>query len=243
MIAPLILAALLGQTQTSTPAEVGPKWRLWAEAATDVPLHVGARLEVELPHRIRAWTSVGVVPTGYVEIIDAVSREFGDYNEETSEVIVETLDSSLVWRLQVGWRPFERKGWGFDAGYMLATLGGTTTGSALLSAALGRGVPDQGSNEFDVDSTLHLFGFEASHRWNWKNGLTLRAALGFVSTIAASSTVTPRGDPVSARLSRGFAEDLETYLDETYTSYVHTPYIGVGLGYDVSRFFRRTRSD
>jgi len=247
MIAPLLVAALLSQIQndarTSTTTASPPKWRLWTEAATDVPLHVGARVEAEFPHRIRVWTSVGVVPTAYVELIDAVSQEFGNYNEETSQVIVETLDSSLVWRLHAGWRPFKRKGWGFDVGYMLATLGGSTTDSALLAAALGRPVPEEGSNEFDVSSTLHLLGFEASHRWNWKNGLTLRAALGFVSTVAASSTVTPQGDPVRTRLSRGFANDLETYLDDVYTSYVHTPYVGVGVGYDLSRFFRRAASD
>ncbi|MEM1022805.1 MAG: hypothetical protein AAGD10_04395 [Myxococcota bacterium] len=244
MIAALVLASVLGQTDTASAAEANsPPWRLWAELSTDIPLHVGARIEAEFPHRIRAWTSLGVVPSAYVELIDAVSQEIGDYNDETSQVIVDTLQSSLIWRLHAGWRPFRRYDWSIDAGYMLATLGGATNGAALLGAALGQAVPLGGSTEFDVASTLHLLGFEISHRWEWKNGLAVRVGLGFVTTVEASNSVEPRGDEPRARLSRAFADDLEDYLDEVYTSFVHTPYVGVGVGYDLLRFFRPRTSD
>jgi hypothetical protein len=218
------------------PFGAGP-WHVWAEAMTDVPVMIGARFEVEGPLRLRAWTSLGVIPSAYVEVVDAAAQAFGGYNDQTSELIVSTIESSLVWRLHAGWRPLRRQGFGFDFGYTLATLGGATTGGEILSAAIGRSLPTAlGTSEFDVASTLHLLGGEASYRWSWPSGLALRLSLGFVGTVAASATVEPESG-TSSPGSAATSAELERFLRDTYTSYVHSPYLGIALGYDLTRLF------
>ncbi|HJL42873.1 MAG TPA: hypothetical protein RMG48_16325 [Myxococcales bacterium LLY-WYZ-16_1] len=234
---PALHVFLLAAVTTSTPSATNlatdrdstDAARVWVEAGTDVPVLVGGRVEVEAWHRLRAWTSLGVLPDAYLELIDGVAQGLGGYNEETSDLVVGSLQSSLVWRVHLGWRPFRKLGFGIDAGYTLATLGGATRGSEILAAALGRPVPDAIGNAWTLDSTLHLLGFEASWRFPLFDRFELRTALGFVGTVAASTQATPLG--TSSVFAERFSADLEAYLNGVYTSYVFTPYGSVGAGY------------
>jgi len=226
--------ALLAALTLAVPeakAEIEPPTRpprIWFDAATDVPLHVGGRLEVEAWHRLRVWTSLGVLPGPYVEIIDGIAQELGGYNDATSELVVSSLDESFVWRVHAGWRPFEDEGFTVDAGYTLATLGGDTRASELLGAALGRDIDAVSGSTFDIDSTLHSLGIELGWRWSILNELTLRAAVGFVGTVASSTRV---ASTPNTRVSQAISDELAGYLDGIYTSYVYFPYVGIGIGY------------
>lgn len=227
-------AVLLALAAAAGPDDASD-WRLHVEAGTDVPVQVGGRIEVEGPYRLRLWTSLGVIPRAYVSLIDAASQELGGYNDQTSELIVSSLERSLIWRLQVGWRPWADAGFAFDAGYMLATLGGDTTGAAVIGAAIGQDVNATNGGEYDIDATLHLVGGEVSYRWHLGDGFGIRAALGFVGTVASDTRVTPLGPTAPAR--QGLAQGLETYLDDIFTSYVFTPYLGLAGSYDLTRLF------
>jgi hypothetical protein len=214
--------------------DAGTPLHLWVDAATDIPIHVGGRVELEAWHRLRLWTSLGVLPEPYVEMIDYFGQAFGGYDDATSELIVSSLKRSLVWRLHAGWRPFKDAGFTVDLGYTLATLGGDTQTSELLGAALGRDVSSEVGTTFDLDATVHLLGVELGYRWPLPAGFSVRASLGFATTVAASTQAEP--SDTNAR-SLGTAELLEVYLDDVFTRYVHFPYVGVGVGYDLSRLW------
>lgn len=200
--------------------------RWYAEAATDVPIYVGARTELEIPHRLLLWTSLGVLPGPYIELIDDAAQAFGGYDDATSALVTSSLESSLVWRLHAGWRPFPREGFSVTVGYTLATLGGSTTGGEILQAALDLDAPPSGGAQYDIQSTLHLVGVELGWRIRLWKAVHGRLALGFVGTVGTNTQVDTDGSRGSQRL----APELAAYLDGIYTQYVHTPYIGLSLG-------------
>lgn len=217
------------------------QWHLGVEALTDVPMSAGGRVAVEGPERIRLSTALGVLPGAYVDVINEVAIAAGGYDDTTAEVIGSALSESLVWRTHVGWRPFADYGLAFDAGYTLAALGGGLTGGALLAAVIGQEPPEPpggaSDRSYSVASALHLIDVEIGWEWFVWEGLWLRAALGGSFTVASATTVEPDFDPqtpAGARAVSAFASFGEAYLDDIYTSYVHTVVISVGAGY---RFF------
>src|SRR5262247_3624560 len=86
------------------------KWHLGIEAMTDFPLSIGAQVWVEVPYRIRLTMSAGEMPDGYLNTINSIAVAAGAYNQSTADFITELLDRAATWRLQVGWRPFPRRG-------------------------------------------------------------------------------------------------------------------------------------
>ncbi len=208
------------------------------EAVTDIPISLGVNLALELPGGWRASSGVGVLPAGYVSLINAVVESIPDtYDEATGDLIEETLQQSLVWRTHVGWQ----SAWGiyFDAGYGLITLGGGTSTEAVLAALTGIDAPSTGgsTSDYDIASTLHMIDLEVGWKRVYQDRWTVRAALGFTGTLAASSTVKATfvpDRPAGQRLVAEFEDFVEDYLVDTYTSYVFSPVVTVAFGY---RFF------
>lgn len=218
----------------------GP-YHLDLRAQTDFPVSVGARINAELPYRLQLSTALGGLPGGYVDVINAVVVAAHGYDETTAGVIRGALSSSLVWRTHFGWRPLRRRGFYFEAGYGLVTLGGGITAEDVLVIATGSEAPPRrpGARELDYDvrSTLHMLDAEIGWRWLvWHDRIVIAAALGFSGTVAAKTVIEPRdasrvtdSDPLQA-----LADEGESYLDGLYTKYVMTPVVTVGVGY---RFF------
>lgn len=218
----------------------GP-YHLDLRVQTDFPISVGARIAAELPYRLQLSTALGGLPGGYVDVINAVVVAANGYDDATAEVIRGALSSSLVWRTHFGWRPFKRRGFYFEAGYGLVTLGGGVTAEDVLVVVTGSEPPPRrpGSRQLDYDvrSTLHMLDAEIGWRWLvWHDRIVIAAALGFSGTVAAKTAIEPRdasrlteSDPLQA-----LADEGEAYLDGIYTKYVMTPVATVGVGY---RFF------
>jgi len=220
-------------------AAVPPGYQLRLEVGTDFPVALGARVSAEFPLRLRVGSSLGALVGPYVDSINGVVVALGGYPQSTADLISDALQNSLVWRLQVGWRPFASLGFYVDLGYGLATLGGGATGDQILAAALGQSAPaNSGGRDYDIVSTIHLVMVEIGWQWSlWHDRISLRAAVGGAFTVAASTTITPQFSTTSAlegRLVEAFTTFGEDYLDDTYTTYVHTPVISVAAGY---RFF------
>lgn len=232
---------LAAPRRTASSLRTGP-WHLELRAQTDFPLAIGARIAAELPYRLQLSTAVGGLPGGYVDVINAVVVAANGYDDATAEVIRSALSSSLVWRTHVGWRPLRRRGFYFEAGYGLVTLGGGLTAEDVLVIATGSEPPPRRPGareplEYDVRSTLHMLDAEIGWRWLvWHDRIVIAAALGFAGTVAAKTRIEPR-DPSRLTESeplQALAAEGETYLDDIYTTYVMTPVATVGVGY---RFF------
>jgi hypothetical protein len=228
----LLMAAMLASSGAASA-----QLHLDVEAGTDFPISVGGGLRLEVPYGIRIGTTVGVMPSGYVQAINAAVVSAGGYTESTADLVETTLQSSLAWRTHVGW--IASFGLYVDVGYGLITLGGGSSGEAIVASATGTAIPEgsSGDRQYDVSSTLHMFDVEIGWQGVFWDSMVVRAALGFAGTLAATSSVDQQfatSTTAGQRAVDRFEDWAEGYLVDTYTSYVFTPVITVAVGY---RFF------
>lgn len=213
------------------PADDMGGWHLSVDGQTDFPIDVGVRAQAETPFRLRLATSAGWMPAPYVDAINAFLVGVNAYDQDTADLIQSALQSSLVWRAHAGYRPFAAHGLYLEAGYGLVTLGGGTTGSALVAGVTGNDLPPtKGRVDFQVLSTLHMADVEIGWEWTVVDHLHLRAAVGGAFTFAAATHI-QNDAGLSGKAIESFEEGAASYLDSLYRSYVFTPVVSVGVGW------------
>lgn len=239
----IFVSSSIARAQSPVSAEPSnrntPTWHVVAGIGTDAPIAIGGRAHVETPFRLRLSTSVGILPKPYVDAVNSFVVSIGGYSDATADLIKSALQSSFVWRTHVGYRPFASLGLYGEVGYGLVTLGGNATGSEIIAGVTGKTLPisessGSPSRPFDITSTLHMLDVEIGYDWKVAERFELRAALGGAFTIAAKTRITPGYTPRTPKLVDQFAAYGETYLDDTYTSYVFSPVLSLSAGY---RFF------
>jgi hypothetical protein len=204
--------------------------------STDVAIHAGLKGTVEGPLRLRYSISGGVMPGPYLDLINTVCTGFGWYDDATADLISAALQNSIVIRNHVGWRPFPKRGFQFELGYGLITLGGGLSGSEVIAAATGEDMPDDLDEtfSFSVAATLHMADVTVGWEWLLWKRIVLRADLGGAFTLGSNTVVEQDFEELNRFVQPAvddFEDWAETYLDDTFTSYVHTPTIGVAVGY------------
>jgi hypothetical protein len=241
----LLLIPLLLLGATPNAASAGSGWHVGVEAVTEIPVQVGARVAVEAPYRIRIDSSVGFFPPVYLDLMNDILSAAPQYNEDVATLVKIALDSSIVWRTHVGWRPFSGAGFYFTAGYGLITFGGDAGAEELLIAATelqlidsSKPAPEEGSlpekRGYDIVSMLHMIDAEVGWEFLIAERLTLRAAVGGAFTLAASTDISPRFDvrrPVARATIDEFTSQSGAALNDLYTTFVHTPVVSLSLGY------------
>jgi hypothetical protein len=201
---------------------------------TVLPVHVGVRAEVEWPHRLRTGTSVGWLPSAYVDTINGVVVGLGGYEDTTAALVQAAIKNSLVWRIDAGWRPLTRAGLHLDAGYQLVALGGSLSGSEVVEAATGREAPKKTEPlTFETRATLHMIAVDVGYEWTVAEHLWIRTTVGGAFTLDAPTALQP-----AFFLPPRFLEPIEVYADTAATQlsgymtrYVHTPTLGITVGW------------
>ena len=222
----LLVLVLIGGAARASP------WRGGAELRTDFPLDVGATLWAEGRGRVQLSLGVGWLPGTYVDAIGTTVVAFGGMTKAQAELVRVALDSSAVARAHVGWRPFPSRGFYVEGGYGMLALGGGATTSELITAVTGA-TPPSGSADrrYRVYSTLHMLDAELGWRWELADNVTLRAAVGFTGTFAASTDVRPDFMPSDPARQQIYTSMAAKKLDELYTSYVFTPTFTIASGW------------
>ncbi|MBM4355609.1 MAG: hypothetical protein FJ109_17770 [Deltaproteobacteria bacterium] len=237
IVASLVAAMLV--VAVSGKAAAG-EWSVRPELLTEYPLHVGAGVELQGPWRLFGASTLGWMPSAYLQATnDLLVAMFEDsgYTQETADLVESSLKNALVWRVRAGWQPWRNAGFYFAVGYTLAALGGDVSGPDVLEAVTGKSIPEGSSDSqrgFDVASALHLLDFELGWRWFPGEHWMVRAALGGAFTVGSSTSVDARFHPLSPKAKEGVAaieREGEAYLDDTYTTYVHTPVVTAAVGY------------
>lgn len=195
-------------------------------------MSIGVRGQVEAPFRLRLSTTLGVMPGPYVGAINGFLVGVGAYNQATADLIREALATSLMWRTHLGYRPFRAHGLTVEAGYGLVALGGGASAAELITAMTGQAVPDQAdAKNFKIGSALHMLDVELGWEWVLFRHLFVRAAVGGAFTLGSSTTITPDFQPRAPRAIAIFTRAGESYLDDTYRSYVFTPVVSMWAGW------------
>jgi len=203
------------------------------------PLDIGLKLKLELPGRLFLATTLGYMPSSFVQGINRAIIAYGGYNEQTGDLVRAGLSSSLIFRAQLGWRPFPRRGFYLAAGYGFVALDADVSGNKIV-AAIGAQLPPelQGTDllrGYAVRSTLHMIHAELGWRWlAWNDRFEIGLALGFAGTLGASTEVTPTFVPTMPVPVGQYTKLAASTLDALYKSYVFTPVMTVSFGY---RFF------
>lgn len=228
---PLLLAIALLPDLALAKKPENP-WHMDIEVRTEFPLMLGGRVGLEMPLRLRASTSLGVLPGGYVDLADALLRGLGAYDDDTGDLITSSFADTLVWNVRVGWRPFPERGFYFELGYQLVALGGTVTNAELMERVTNE-VPEdprRSAREYVMDSTLHMLSAEIGWEWILGGYWIVRVAGGMASTVGSSTKMGYRYVSTGRQLHDDFTADAEDFLDSLYPKVVHVPFIAVGVG-------------
>lgn len=228
----------------TTPKQSDLTYRV--EVLTDLPVQVGVGGLVEWNKTWRLQSSLGWMPSAYVNGTNRVVRMIipESYSEETAQLVEDTIRDSLVWSLRAGWRPLRERGLYAHLGYSLITIGGGSTASGLIEGITGVEIsrmtnPDRGELPISAAATLHLASLEVGWEWSLlelarERALTLRAALGFSYTFTSSATLKVEREsnrPAVRDAYRRLEDAGEDYLTDTFETYIHPPSLTIALGY------------
>lgn len=223
--------ALLLAAAACAAGDAPPERSLAIEAATDFPVHVGGRVELRLPYRLRLSGTLGVTPDAYVRFVNDVAVENDAYDRETADLIEDSLQRSLALGVHAGWRPFGRLGLEVAAGYGLLALAGTSTTVATLSAVTGVPAPPltPPGDRYTVEITVHTVHAEVG--WRFESGpATLRLAVGWAAAFAAPSKVEAEGAVLDA-LTSSFVDDVEAELSRAVEDGFRAPTLSLSAGF------------
>ncbi len=205
------------------------------QLGSDFPLDVGGRVTVEGPYRLRATAAVGWMPPAYLDTINAFCTGVGWYDDTTALLIDTALQNALIARFHLGWRPFPKLGFQFELGYGFAGLGGGLSGSDAISAVTGEDLPEESDEPYTflVKAAAHQFDVTLGWEWTIKRHFLIRADLGGVFTLGAQTDIEPDFEPRPIVEGKIDAAEIagEEYINDTLTSYVHSPTIGLMIGW------------
>jgi len=222
---PLSLTAALAAATIAAHQPSDPGLGLGVNTA--FPLTVGGSVHLEGPGRLYLRSELGVMPRAYLNTLNDLLVEFDAYDRDTAELIADSLQSALVWRNHLGWRPFPRAGFTFSGGYTLVTLGGRTTAATAVAAATGFTLPAGADFDVDVDATVHQVGGELGWHWRLGRNFSIEAALGGFYTLDAANQLEPQTSQAVGVLLTPFVEQGEAYLDDVMERHLHGGYLSL----------------
>lgn len=194
---------------------------------------MGARVTFELPGRLQLIGGIGFMPSGYTQLINDALVDFNVYDQATANLIQSSLQNTLLLHLRLGWRPFERRGFYFQAGYLRGFLGGGASGASVLAAGGHAGITSgAASDTFDIATTVQGITFEIGWAWLIEDRWQLRLGFGGMHTFASSSTITKRNGRETAD-DKTLESGAAAYIDSVMTTYVYSPMITFTAGFRI----------
>lgn len=234
MLAGVAVCVWVGASAAAPPAG----HHLDVAALTDFPLLVGGGVAYELPVRLRAEVTAGVLPGPYVDAINWGMTTFDVYSETTAELIDVVLQNSFVLHSQIGYRPLPRRGLSVSLGHQYINLGGDTADISLFGDIA---VPERlleiaeaEAGELETKVSAHMISGEIGYQWQIQERLSLRATAAFAYTLHASAAVSATQEarnPVSQEALDLVTVAAEDYLEFVFEEWVHLPMVGVSAGY------------
>jgi hypothetical protein len=206
-------------------------------AATELPISLGGVVAAEVPGRILFQVGLGVMPKGYVNLLDTFLTSVGAYNQAVSGVVRGSLGNSFVLKASAGWRPFSGLGLELLGGYTLMTLGGSVAASDAINAVLGETgspfrVPAGAAPDIPLAATLH--NVHATIGWRWllaEDHLVIRASLSYIQTVAATMNVSLANVPVVAAYEGQVNTAINDAIRPLFKTYAKAPTLGLSAAY------------
>lgn len=241
-----MIAGLLLAWSPLALAEEPPKVALTPEIGTELPLAIDIGLRAELPLGLRFRLGAGYLPAGYVRLANGFATAAWPtyYDEETANLVENALQSSVLVRARVDWRPLERSGFVFGAGVSFASLGGDATTAEVMEGLTGITARDGAAGEQkDITIDTRTVFVDVGIGWEFApfkedsplRAVRIRPTIGWGFAVWSRSDLEPDwavAPEDQQRIDRLEAAS-ELYLDDIITTYVHPPLIGVQVGWQI----------
>lgn len=206
-------------------------------AGTELPISVGGLVAAEVPGRILFQVGLGVMPKGYVNVVDTFLTSVGAYNQSVSGIVRGSLGNSFVLKASAGWRPFSSLGFEILGGYTLMTLGGSVGASDAINAVLGDTgsalrVPAGANVDIPLAATLH--NVHVTLGWRWllaEDHLVIRASLSYLQTVAANMNVSLANLGAVAAYEGQVNTVLNDAIQPLFKTYAKAPTVGLSAAY------------
>ncbi len=193
-------------------------------------MDVGGRITIGGPHRIQLSLGAGTIPDGYVDLITSTGETLDFLDESQAKLIEEGLYRATTLRAALGWTPWEEWGFYFDVGYAFQGFGGSTTVGDVIVAATGVDLPVVDLIGFDVELDLHVLTADVGYKWFVTDNLFLQGALGWESTLGASSRIAQDFGIRDIDIVDDFVSEAEEELNEIARDDIHHPTLTLLLG-------------
>lgn len=204
---------------------------LQLEAATELPLFVGARLQLRLPARLHLGGGVGALPGGLLDMSSGVVTSVADLDEATSALIAQGLDDGWMGKAYLGWSPFVGEAFYLQVGYAYIGVDGGLSAADL--GLLGVDLPSLGvSGNATFNAAMHAGEVELGFRWA-VDDVRIRLSIGLTAILAAESTVNLDTAGLSAPQIAALEGETGALIDDGLTRYGFIPTVGLGVGYDL----------
>ena len=226
MLRPWLLVACLcvGGSAAFAQGRDQSEYALDLSGGTHFPVSLGVDAQLEMPHRILSRAHLGMMPPGYIDVINATATGLDFYDDATADLIAAAVEQTIVVRIGAGYRPLAHRGLELGLGYTLAFGGGSLTSSDNIAQASGQQVGER-SGGIPITSTLHALHVDVGWRWHIETRWVLCVAVGYLHTVAASTNIDVGRDRQS-----GPVRAAEAYVNDQLTSYTRSPELKLSFG-------------
>ncbi len=202
------------------------------EAGAIMPYFVGGGITLEGPGGFLVKTSVGGTPIGLIGLMRSLLGTEDAYDSTLADNLLDRIDTPLVWRVDLAWRPKGAHGFYLGAGYGFMRLGAQVEPSEL-PAVFGLTIPGLGTNSrASLSTTLHMVNAELGWEISLGSHWVLRLAAGGSFTFDVNADIELHG--LSAAIQTQTAPAVsaaETSIKDTLKRYGRVPTFSVAIGY------------
>jgi len=225
----------LGVTKVSPPVgttrDVSP-FNVTLETTTIMPYMIGAGISIDGPGGLLAKTSVGGTPLGLISLARKLIGNESLYDSDLADGLLERIETPLVWRLDLGWKPAKLGGFYISAGYGFIRLGAQVEARDLPST-VGEAMPGLNDNsQAALSATLHMVNAEIGWEFRLGSHWRLRVAAGGSFTFDVGTTIRLTGiSEENTAQANADANTAENVLKDTLFRFGRVPTISIALGY------------
>lgn len=213
---------MVGARPTPAPRPAIHDWMLSVEAATRMPVDVGAQATLEIPYRLRVSAGYGWVPTTYSGFLTEIAGSASG-NPQVAAILNHGRYQGRTFRTAIGVRPFATAGLHLDFGYTRIDLDG-----ALDLASSGVPALESLGGGYQAHTSADAWTVEVGSQYQaW--GVVFGFALGLTRIFSSQTSISAvNGAPTNPVLGAAAQQ-----TDAALKSYGYVPTLALRLGFDL----------
>lgn len=196
----------------SRAAATNPSYRertwLSLEAVAHAPVDVGFQVGYEAPFGLRVFGGFGWVPSPFINALtDVAASAIGDSRAQA--VLKNGSYSGTAWRIQAGFKPFEKLGLYIDAGYSRLSVDG-----ALEIADSGVRELKSFEGGYEAEVGIDTWLIELGYQTRIARRFVLGSGVGVMRTVRSTTTVSATDGAPSSPAVDEVTQDIDDAIEQ-----------------------------